>query len=69
LLQHRFDTGGEAMRRLDMALDYDPSSGVARRTKQRGKFAITQRELHELLLAASHATDDVSVLLDGITQE
>jgi hypothetical protein len=69
LLQHRFDTGGEAMRRLDMALDYDPSSGVARRTKQRGKFAITQRELHELLLAASHATDDVSILLDGITQE
>ena len=69
LMQHRFDTGGEAMRRLDMALDYDPSSGVARRTRQRGKFAITQRELHELLVASTHATEDVSVLLDNITQE
>lgn len=69
LLRHRFDTGGEAMRRLDLALDYDPSSGVARRARQKGKFALTQRELNELLVAASHATDDVSVLLDGITQE
>ena len=69
LLQHRFDTGGEAMRRLDMALDYDPSHGVAKRTRQKGKFVLTQKELHELLEAALHATDDVSVLLDGITQE
>ncbi|KAK4944248.1 hypothetical protein LTR10_016361 [Elasticomyces elasticus] len=69
LLQHRFDTGGSAMRRLDMALNYDPNSGAATRVKQRGKFAITQRELHELLEAASQATEDVSVLLDGITQE
>ncbi|OCT53161.1 hypothetical protein CLCR_09474 [Cladophialophora carrionii] len=69
LLQHRFDTGGEAMKRLDLALDYDPTSGVATRTRQKGKFVLAQRELHELLVAASHATDDVSVLLDGITQE
>jgi hypothetical protein len=69
LLSHRFKSGGEAMSRLDMALDYDPSSGMARRTRQKGKFVLAQRELHELLLAASHATDDLSVLLDGITQE
>lgn len=69
LLQHRFETGGEAMTRLNMALNYEPSSGVTTRTRQKGKFVITQRELHELLLSASHATDDVSVLLDGITQE
>ncbi|EXJ63788.1 hypothetical protein A1O7_00123 [Cladophialophora yegresii CBS 114405] len=69
LLQHRLDTGGEAMRRLDLALDYDPTSGVATRTRQKGKFVLAQRELHELLVAASHATDDVGVLLDGITQE
>ena len=69
LLQHRFVSGGEALRKLNMALDYDPSSGVSRRTRQKGKFVITQRELHELLVSASHATDDVSVLLDGITQE
>jgi len=69
LLQHRFETGGEAMRRLNMALDYDPSSGVVKRTRQRGKFAITQRELHELLVAASNATEDVSVILDDMKQE
>jgi hypothetical protein len=69
LLRHRFETGGEAMRRLNMALDYDPDHGRAKRTRQKGKFVLTQRELHELLVAASHATDDVSVLLDGITQE
>jgi len=69
LLQHRFNTGGEAMRRLDLALDYDPNSGVARRTRQRGKFVLSQRELHELLSATNNATHEVSVLLDSITQE
>ena len=69
LLQHRFNTGGDAMTRLDMALDYDPDHSAAKRTRQKGKFVVTQRELHELLMAASHATDDVSSLLDGITQE
>ena len=57
------------MKRLEVALDYDPDHGVAKRTKQKGKFLLTQRQLHELLVAASHATDDVSVVLDGITQE
>ena len=69
LLQHRFTTGGEAMQKLDMALNYDPDSGAARRTRQKGKFVLSQRELHELLLAASNATHEVCVLLDGITQE
>ena len=69
ILQHRFASGGDAMRRLDMALDYDPGSGAAKRTRQRGKFVLNQRELHELLVASSNATHEVSVLLDGITQE
>lgn len=69
LLQHRFDTGGEAMQKLNTALDYDPDSGTMTRTRQKGKFVLTQRELHELLLAANNATHEVSVLLDGITQE
>ena len=69
LLKHRFTTGGEAMHKLDMALDYDPDHSAAKRTRQKGKFVLSQRELHELLLASNTATHEVSVLLDGITQE
>ena len=68
-LKHRFTTGGEAMHKLDVALEYDPGSGAARRTRQKGKIVLSQRELHELLMAANNATYEVSVLLDGITQE
>lgn len=69
LLQHRFQSGGEAMQRLDLALDYDLDGGTVKRTRQKGKFVLGHRELHELLLAAGNATEEVSVLLDGITQE
>ena len=69
VLQHRFASGGDAMRRLDIGLDYSPESGAAKRAKQRGKFVLNQRELHELLMASDNATQEVSVLLDGITQE
>ena len=69
LLQHRFNTGGEAMHRLNAALDYDPYSGRSTRTRQKGKFVLGQSQLNELLQAADAATNDVSALLDGITQE
>ena len=69
LLKHRFTSGGDTMHRLNMALEYDPNSGVAARHKQKGKFVLAQRELHELLEASNNATHEVSVLLDGITQE
>jgi hypothetical protein len=68
LLKHRFGTGGEAVHRLDLALNYDRVSGRSARTRQKGKFVLSQRELYELLLTAKNATNDVSVLLDGITQ-
>jgi hypothetical protein len=69
LLKHRFETGGEAMHRLDMALDYDPYSGRSTRTRQKGKFVLSQSQLKELLQAVEAAANDVAVLLDGITQE
>lgn len=69
LIRHRLDTGTEAMLKLDRALEYDPLSGTTTRTRQKGKFVFTQKELHELLDAANLATHEVSVLLDGITQE
>ena len=69
LLQHRFRSGGEAMQRLDGALDYDREGGTVKRTRQKGRFVLRQRELHELLVAAGNATGEVSTLLDGVAQE
>lgn len=69
LLRHRFETGGEAMHRLDMALDYDPYSGRSTRTRQKGKFVLGQGQLKELLQSVEAAANDVTILLDGITQE
>lgn len=40
VLQHRFASGGDAMRRLDIGLDYSPESGAAKRVEQRAQVCL-----------------------------